>query len=74
MALTNQSYFGQSPDFYDQIKVAAVSSFRESQLGQDFEAEYLKQMAESALTAVDDPILWLGIGLIAAVALYVLIK
>ena len=50
------------------------SSFRQSQLGQDFEAEYLKQTAQSALAAVDDPVLWLGVGLIAAVVLYVLIK
>ena len=65
---------GLSPDFYDQIKFAAVSAFRKSQLGQDFEAEYLKQTAQSALAAVDDPVLWLGVGLIAAVVLYVLIK
>jgi hypothetical protein len=62
---------GSSPDFYDQIRAAAVASFRETQLGQDFEAEYLKQ---SVVTAVDDPFLWLGVGLIAAVLIYVLIK
>jgi hypothetical protein len=65
---------GLSSDFYDQIKYEAVSAFRKSQLGQDFEAEYLKQTAQSALMAVDDPVLWLGIGLVAAVILYVLIK
>ena len=74
MSIERTGFFGQSPDFYDQIKIAAVSSFRQSQLGQDFEAEYLKQTAQSALAAVDDPVLWLGVGLIAAVVLYVLIK
>jgi len=70
----NWDVTGHQSDFYHQMQTAAVASLRETQLGQDFEAEYLKQTAQSALAAVDDPVLWLGVGLIAAVVLYVLIK
>lgn len=67
-------YSGLSPDFYNQLQAAAVETFRKTQLGQDFEAEYLHQITNDALTAVDDPLLWLGVGLCAAVLIYVLIK
>lgn len=68
------SGFGSSPDFYNSVQMAAVEAFRKTQLGKDFEAEYLNQITNDALTAVDDPILWLGVGLCAAVLIYVVIR
>ena len=67
----NWDVTGHQSDFYHQMQTAAVASLRETQLGQDFEAEYLKQ---TFVTAIDDPILWFGVGLSLAVIIYVLIK
>jgi len=67
----NWDVTGHQSDFYHQMQTAAVASLRETQLGQDFEAEYLKQ---TFVAAIDDPILWFGVGLSLAVIIYVLIK
>jgi hypothetical protein len=63
--------FDSGPDLNEQLRMAAVSAFRETELGRELEAEYVKQ---GIISTVDDPILWLGVGLFIGVVIYVLIK
>ena len=53
------------------LKSELVSIFRQTDLGKELEAEYIKQ---GILQTADDPILWLGIGLFVAVGIFILIK
>ena len=53
------------------LKSELISIFRQTDLGKELEAEYIKQ---GVIQTADDPFLWLGIGLFAAVFIFILIK
>ena len=55
----------------DNLKSELISIFRQTELGKELEAEYIKQ---GLIQTADDPILWLGVGLFAAVCIFILFK